>query len=398
MTRLSSRIRSVPPSPTFAIKAKAQALAARGRDIVDLSTGEPDFLPPAGVREAAVAAVMANENRYAPVAGIPALREAVAARYRELGLNVGADQVLVTHGGKQALYTLSQALLNPGDEAVVLTPAWVSYLPQIELAGGVPVCVPCAPEDGFQPDPDRVAAAMSEKTRFVLLNSPANPTGTVLDAGRLAAIDAAAAAVGAIVISDELYRAITFSEPATCHPTLADKSLDRTVIVDAVSKTWAMTGWRVGFMLGPRDLVTAAAKLQGHSTSGVCRINEAAALAAITGPQDFLEPVIEELRERRDLLVAGLKHIPGIHLDVVPNGAFYLFPRVDGLFGKTAPDGTTLRSGGDVAAALLAHGGVATVPGEGFGEPRCVRMSYATTKEAIEAALVGMSAAVAALS
>jgi aspartate aminotransferase len=159
-----------------------------------------------------------------------------------------------------------------------------------------------------------------------------------------------------------------------------------------------MTGWRVGFMLGPRDLVTAAAKLQGHSTSGVCRINEAAALAAITGPQDFLEPVIEELRERRDLLVAGLKHIPGIHLDVVPNGAFYLFPRVDGLFGKTAPDGTTLRSGGDVAAALLAHGGVATVPGEGFGEPRCVRMSYATTKEAIEAALVGMSAAVAALS
>lgn len=397
MTRLSSRIRSVPASPTFAIKVKAQALAAAGRDIVDLSTGEPDFLPPAGVREAAIAAVMADQNRYAPVAGLPALREAVAARYRELGLTVEADQVLVTHGGKQALYTLSQALLDPGDEAVLLTPAWVSYLPQIELAGGVPVCVPCDPKDGFQPDPDRVAAAISEKTRFVLLNSPANPTGAVLDAGRLTAIDAAAAAVGAVVISDELYRAITFGEPAICHPTLADPSLDRTVVVDAVSKTWAMTGWRVGFMLGPRDLVKAASKLQGHCTSGVCRINEAAALAALTGSQDFLEPVIQGLRERRDLLVSGLARIPGITLDVVPNGAFYLFPRVDELFGKTRPNGTVLRSGEDVAAALLELGGVATVPGEGFGESRCVRMSYAITREEIGSALQGMAAAVASL-
>ncbi|MCO4771581.1 MAG: pyridoxal phosphate-dependent aminotransferase [Deltaproteobacteria bacterium] len=397
MTRLSARVRNVAPSPTFAIKAKAQALARAGRSIIDLSAGEPDFLPPPLVGVAAVAAVQAGANRYAPVAGMMDLREAVADRYRGLGLDVQSDQVLVTHGGKQALYNLAQTLLDPGDEAVVLTPAWVSYIPQIELAGGRAVCVPCDPEAGFLPDPDRVAAALTERTRFVLLNSPANPTGAVIDEERLRAIDAAAAAVGAVVISDELYRAITFDEPAVCHPLLADPSLERTVIVDAVSKTWAMTGWRVGFMLGPRDLVKAATKIQSHSTSGVCRINEAGALAALTGPQDFLGPVIDALRVRRDTLVAGLAAIPGISLDVVPSGAFYLFPRVNDLFGRRGPDGKVLENAGDVAAALLELGGVAMVPGEGFGESRCVRMSYATKQEDIESAVTRLASAVSQL-
>jgi len=398
VTRLSHRIRTVPASPTFAIKAKAQSLAAAGHTIVDLSAGEPDFLPPIGASEAAIAAVRSGAHRYAPVAGMPALREAVAAMYRDQhGLRVSASQVLVTHGGKQALYNLCQTLLDPGDEAVVLTPAWVSYLPQIELAGGVPVCVPCDPAAGFQPDPERVAAAMTERTRFVLLNSPANPTGAVIDPERLAAIDAAAKRVGAVVISDELYRAITFESEAICHPTLDDPALERTVIVDAVSKTWAMTGWRVGFMLGPKDLIDAAAKLQGHCTSGVCRINEAAALAALTGPQDFLAPVVAGLRDRRDALVRGLAGIDGITLDVVPSGAFYLFPRVDELFGRRTPNGAVLTTGEDVAAALLELGGVATVPGEGFGEGRCVRMSYATSLSQINDAVTRLAEAVAQL-
>lgn len=387
MTRLSARVRGVAPSPTFAIKAKAAALAKAGRSIVDLSAGEPDFLPPRMVSLAATAAIEAGAHRYAPVAGVADLRQAVADRYNGLGLDVSADQVLVTHGGKQALYNLAQALLDPGDEAVVLTPAWVSYLPQIELAGGKAVCVPCDPAEGFLPDPDRVAAALTDRTRLILLNSPANPTGAVIDAARLRAIDAAAAKVGAVVISDELYRAITFEESAVCHGTLTDPTLSRTVIVDAVSKTWAMTGWRVGFLLGPKDLVGATAKIQGHSTSGVCRINEAGALAALAGPQDFLGPVIDGLRDRRDRLVRGLADIDGITLDVVPGGAFYLFPRVDELFGRKGPDGEVLTDAAGVAAALLELGGVATVPGEGFGEGRCVRMSYATTVEAIDDAV-----------
>ncbi len=397
MTRLASRIRTVPSSPTFVITAKAQALASAGRTVIDLSAGEPDFLPPDGVGGAAIAAVKAGSHTYAPVAGVTELREAVADRYRRLGLTIDVSQVLVTHGGKQALYALAQVLLDPGDEAVVLTPAWVSYLPQIQLAGGVPVCVPCDPADGFQPDPDRVAAAMTDRTRFIILNSPANPTGAVIDAGRLRAIDEAARARGVVVVSDELYRAITFDTEAVCHPTLADPSLERTVVVDAVSKTWAMTGWRVGFLLGPKDVVSAVSKHQGHCTSGVCRINEAGALAAITGSQDFLPGVLQGLRARRDALVAGLAGIPGITLDVVPDGAFYLFPRVDELFGMKTPDGTVLKSGSDVAAALLDLGGVATVPGEGFEEPRCVRMSYATSMQEIEAGVAALAAAVAQL-
>lgn len=399
MTRLSARARAVPASPTFAIKARAAALAASGRSIVDLSAGEPDFSPPAAALDAARAAIDAGANNYAPVAGVPSLREAVAARYREgFDLDVAPDRVVVTHGGKQGLYELCQALLDPGDEAIVLTPAWVSYLPQIGLAGARAVCVPGDPGDGFQPDPEAIAAAVTDRTRCIFLNSPANPTGTVIERARLEAIDAIAAERGLVVISDEIYRAITFDGvEAVCHGTLGDRSLARTVLVDAVSKTWAMTGWRVGFLLGPADLMGAVTRLQSHSTSGVCRINEAAALAAIEGSMDFLDPVRAGLAERRDTLVAGLAGIDGIDLPSVPQGAFYLFPRVDGLFGRRGPDGKELTTGEDVAAALLELGGVATVPGEGFGEPRCVRMSYATTPDDIASAVTRLGEAVAKL-
>ena len=398
MTRLSTRITEVPSSPTFAIKAKAAALRGQGRDILDLSAGEPDFLPPAHALEAAREAIAQGANRYAPVAGVPALREAVAERYRATqGVDIKASQVLVTHGGKQGLYNLAQCLLDPGDEAIVLTPGWVSYGPQIQLAGGRMVAVPGRPEDGFQPDPRAIAAAMTDRTRFIIVNSPSNPTGCVIEEDRLRAIDALAAQRGVVVISDELYRAITFGTEAVCHGTLADPTLSRTVIVDAVSKTWAMTGWRVGFLIGPTDLISACNRLQSHCTSGVCRVNEAAALEAISGPQDFLPPVLEALEARRDVMVAGLAAIDGIDLDVVPDGAFYVFPRVDGLFGRTGPDGTVLKDSEDVAAALLELAGVAMVPGAGFGEPRCVRMSYATSMDVVQSALERLADAVGKL-
>ena len=399
MTRLSNRITAVPNSPTFAIKAKAAALVAQGRDILDLSAGEPDFLPPPRALEAAREAIARGANRYAPVAGVPELREAVAERYRTRhGLDVTADQVLVTHGGKQGLYTLCQCLLDDGDEAIVLTPGWVSYGPQIQLAGGRMVPVPGRPEDGFQPDPERVASAITDRTRFIILNSPSNPTGAVISEERLRAIDAIAAARGIVVVSDELYRAITFGGvEALCHGSLVDRTLSRTVLVDAVSKTWAMTGWRVGFLIGPRDLIGACNRLQSHCTSGVCRVNQAAALEALIGPQDFLGPVLKDLEARRDRLVAGLGEIDGIALDVVPDGAFYAFPRVDELFGRRTPDGTALRDADDVAAALLDLAGVAVVPGAGFSEPRCVRMSYATSMETVTAAIARLGDAVGQL-
>ncbi len=396
MTRLSARIRNVPSSPTFAIKAKARALKASGHDIVDLSAGEPDFLPPDGALEAARAAITHGANNYAPVAGVLALREAVANLYRrDHGLDISTDQVLITHGGKQALFNLTQCLLDPGDEAIVLVPGWVSYAPQVELAGGVMVPVLTHPEEGFQPDPAAIERAITDRTRIILLNSPNNPTGCVIDEERLRAIDEIAERSGVLVISDELYRAITFgSARAVCHASLADRSLRRTVLVDAVSKTWAMTGWRVGFLLGPPDVVGACNRMQGHTTSGVCRVNEAAALQAITGPQDFLPPVLSELEARRDRMVQGLAAIDGIDLQVVPDGAFYVFPRVDRLFGRRGPGGEVLQSGDDVASALLELSGVAVVPGSAFGEPRCIRMSYATSMQNVQAAVERLAEAV----
>ncbi len=399
MTRLSERIRSLASSPTFAIQAKAKALEAAGRDILDLSAGEPDFLPPEGALEAARTAITSGANRYAPVAGVPALRQAVADLYnREHGLQITAGQVLVSHGGKQALSNLTQCLLGPGDEAIVLVPGWVSYAPQIQLAGATVVPVVTESDEGFQPDPDVIAAAITERTRLILLNSPNNPTGCVIDEARLRAIDEIAERAGVVVVSDELYRAITFGNaPAVCHGSLRDPTLSRTVIVDAISKTWAMTGWRVGFLLGPTDVIEACARLQGHTTSGVCRVNEAAALQAITGSQDFLAGVLLDLEARRDLMVQGLQRIDGVTLEVVPDGAFYVFPRVDALFGRRAPDGSVLHDAAGVAAALLDLTGVATVPGGAFGEPRCIRLSYATSTQTVIEAMARLAEAVARL-
>lgn len=396
MTRLSERIRALGRSPTFAVSAKATALRAAGRDILDLSTGEPDFHPPAGALQAGRAAIASGANHYAPVAGVQSLREAVADRYnRQHGLDISADQVLVTHGGKQALWNLTQCLIDPGDEVIVLIPSWVSYAPQVALAGGVVVPVVTDARTGFQPDPDAVAAAITSRTRFIVLNSPNNPTGCVIDEARLRAIDEIAERSGVLVVSDELYRAITFGDArAVCHGALRDPTLSRTVVVDAVSKTWAMTGWRVGFLLGPEDLVAASTRLQGHTTSGVCRVNSAAAQSAITGPQEFLEPVLEDLRDRRDRMVVGLAAIEGITLDVIPDGAFYVFPRVDALFGRRGPNGSVIRDGAGVSDALLDLVGVATVPGGAFGEPRCIRLSYATSTQNVNDAVARLAEAV----
>ncbi len=366
--KLSQRVQAIEPSATFAIKAAATALAKAGRDIIDLSAGEPDGDPPDGVVEAAVASLEARQHKYAPVSGLPALRAAIAAGYRaRYGLDYGPDNVLVTFGGKQALHTLALALWDPGDEVLLFSPYWVSYVPQLELAEAKVVVIPTDPEDGFQP-------------------------------ARLEALMALAKEHDLVVISDEIYGAITYDGAvATCVPTLSQDAFERTILVDAVSKTFAMTGWRVGWMVGPADLIEAAGTLQGHSTSGVCRVNQAAALAAVTADRSFFEPVRAALLARRDLAVAALADVPGIEVGPVPQGAFYLFPRVDGLFGRTSPGGRTLDSALSVADFLIREGGVAVVPGEAFGEPRCVRISYALSREQLQGGLQRIAEAVATL-
>jgi aspartate aminotransferase len=396
---LSERVEAIEPSATFAIKAAAAALRADGRDVVDLSAGEPDGRPPEGVVDAAVAALEAGQHQYAPVAGLPALRSAIAQTYRDQhGLDYGPQNVLVTFGGKQALASLALALYNPGDEVIVFAPYWVSYLPQLQLAGAVPVIIQTRPEDGFQPDPAAVAAAITPRTRGMILNSPSNPTGAVTDRERLVALLDLAKKADIAVISDEIYAAITYEgTEAVCVPTLSDDALSRTIIIDAVSKTYAMTGWRVGWMVGPEAVLKAAGKLQGHSTSGVCRINQAGALAAVTADRGFFPPVKAALLTRRDLAVSALNAIPGVDVGPVPLGAFYLFPRVDGLFGKTSPQGRKLDSALSVADFLIHEGGVAVVPGEAFGEARCVRISYAISREQLASGLSRLAEAVSTL-
>lgn len=399
--KLSDRANAIEPSATFAIKAQAAALAAAGKRVVDLSPGEPDGLPPKGVVEAIQEAAADHQHGYGPVAGVPALREAIAARYaRERGLTVSAANVMVTHGGKQALDELAKALWNPGDEVIVFAPYWVSYLPQLELVGARAVVVPTRPEDGFQPDPDAVAAAITPRTRGIIINSPSNPSGCVATRDRIEVLMELAARADLTVISDEIYDAITYDgAQATCIPTLSDDARARTIIVHAVSKSFAMTGWRVGWMVGPKDVIQACSGLMGHSTSGVSRLTQAGAIAAVNAPTEgYLPPMIAALQAKRDLLVAGLAGIDGIDVGPVPQGAFYLFPRVDGLFGRRTPGGQVLGSAMDVAGYLIGEGGVATVPGEAFGEGRCVRMSYAVKAEDIRQGIELLAAAVDRLS
>ncbi len=396
MTRLTSRIQAIQPSATFAIKARARELAAAGVDVVDLSTGEPDGDPPAEVAEAAIAAIRAGQNGYGPVCGTSELRHVIADSYQAKGLEVTSANVLVTFGGKQALNHLANALFGPGDEVILLSPYWVSYPAQVKLTGARPVLVPADSTAGFQPDPDAIEAAITSRTRAILVNSPSNPTGCVAERGRLEAIDRLAARRGIAVISDEIYDAMTYGEAeAICYPSLNDVALRRTMVVNAVSKTYAMTGWRVGWMLASTQVVDACAKLHGHSTSGVSLINQAAAVAALRSSSDYVEPVKAALVRRRDLMVAGLDAIEGVSVGPVPQGAFYVFPRVDGLFGRKTPRGRILKCGFDVADYLISEGGLGVVPGEAFGEPRCIRLSYALALPVVEE---GVARAAAALS
>jgi aspartate aminotransferase len=366
---LSARAQALQPSLTLAITAKARQLRAEGRDICSLSAGEPDFDTPAFIRAAATAALEAGHTRYGPVAGEPALRAAIAAKLTgENGVSTRAEQVLVTNGGKQALYNLFQVLLDPGDELLLPAPYWLSYPEMAHLAGAGVTLIPCDPGGGFRLDADRLEAAISPASRLLVLNSPGNPTGAVLsldDLERIAVVLRRHPRLA--VVCDEIYEHLL--SLGQRHHSLAAVAPDlahRVFIVNGFAKGWAMTGWRIGWLAGAAEVVAAASALQSQSTSNVCTFAQYGALAAIEGPRDCLATMAEQFCERRTLLSEGLAGIDGLRL-VPPQGAFYAFPDVS----AWGLDSMTLCN------RLLDEEGLAVVPGVAFGDDRCIRLSCA---------------------
>ncbi|WP_297056508.1 pyridoxal phosphate-dependent aminotransferase [Thermosulfurimonas sp.] len=386
--KLSSRIRQLKPSATLAVDAKAKALRAQGVDVLNLSAGEPDFDTPEHIREAAKQALDQGFTRYLPAAGLPELREAVCFRLeQDYGLKYRPEEVLITCGAKQALYNLAQTLLDPGDEVLIFSPYWVSYPPIVELAGGVPVIVTGRPEKNFEPEPEEILARVSERTRGVILNSPSNPTGCIYSREFLSAVAEIVRQKDLWVISDDIYDRLRFDgQPPENILSVAPDLRPRVLLVNGVSKAYAMTGWRIGWAVGPEEIIKAATKLQGQSTSNATAFAQKAAVAALTGPQDCVERMRRAFAERAEFLYQALKQIPGVH-PVRPQGTFYLFADFSGIYGRRTPSGREIRDSVSLAEYLLEEARVAAVPGVAFGEDRFLRLSFAQGLETLREAV-----------
>ncbi len=382
MPRISRRVGAIAESATLAIDAKAKALKAAGEDVIAFGAGEPDFPTPAHIVAAAAAACGEPRfHRYSPTAGLPELREAIAAKTaRDSGYQVRPSQVLVTNGAKHALYNAFAALLDPGDEVLVPAPYWVTYPEAIELAGGVPVAVPTDESTGFRAGVEQLEAATTARTKVLVFVSPSNPTGAVYPREEVEALGRWAAERGLWVITDEIYEHLVYGD-SRFHsmPVLVPELAGRTVVVNGVAKTYAMTGWRVGWLLGPTDLVTAASNLQSHATSNVCNVAQAAALAAVSGSLEAAESMRAAFDRRRRRIHELLSAIPGVRC-AEPQGAFYAFPSLAGVLGRELR-GRRPRGSMELAEVILEEARVAIVPGEAFGAPGYARLSYALGDE-----------------
>ncbi|MCS5716890.1 pyridoxal phosphate-dependent aminotransferase [Herbiconiux sp. CPCC 205763] len=382
--RISHRIASIAESATLKVDAKAKALQAVGRPVVSYAAGEPDFPTPEHIVEAAAVAVRDPKNhRYTPAAGLPELREAIAAKtLRDSGIEVSPAQVIVTNGGKQAVYEAFATLLDPGDEVLVPTPFWTTYPEAIALAGGVPVEVFAGSDQNYLVTVEQLEAARTERTKVLLFVSPSNPTGAVYSPEQTKAIGEWAEEHGLWVISDEIYQNLVYDGLTAVSIVDAVPALaDRTLLVNGVAKTYAMTGWRVGWMVGPLDAIKAASNLQSHMTSNVSNVSQRAAIAALTGPQDTVDVMRATYDRRRKLIVDGLNQIDGVHTPL-PEGAFYVYPDVTGLLGRTW-GGVTPQTSLELADLILEQVEVATVPGEAFGPSGFLRLSYALGDDAL---------------
>lgn len=393
MIRLSDSIQRIKPSATLALAARAAQLKAQGRDIISFTVGEPDFDSPQHVKAAAVEALEKGLTKYTPVIGIPALRGAIQGKLkRDQGLDYALEEIIVSNGGKQALAGVFYALLNPGDEVIIPAPYWTSYPDMVLLTGASPVVVPTTSENGYLISAAALKAAISPKTRMFILNSPSNPTGGAYSKQELAAlaqvIKESPNGKEIIIVSDEVYEYFTYDGfEHYSLAAIAPELRDQTVIVNALSKSYAMTGWRVGYAVGPKELIAAVVNHQSQTTSNVCSIAQYAASKAFDDNGAFPRKMIEAFNKRLDIVVAAINEIDGIELPVRPRGAFYAFLRVEKLFGKYTPAGKTISSGSDFGDYLLSDFDVVVVPGEAFGDAGALRISFACDEETLKKGL-----------
>jgi aspartate aminotransferase len=387
MAQLSDRLQRLAPSATLAMSQKSSEMKAQGIDVINMSVGEPDFNTPDHIKQAAKLAIDENYSRYSPVPGYPDLRQAIARKLeRENQLHYTPAEILVSNGAKQSVCNTVLALVNPGDEVIIPAPYWVSYPQMVLLAGGNPVIVEAGFEQNFKMTPAQLEAAITPKTRLLILCSPSNPTGSVYSKDELEGLAKVILAHDNLfVLADEIYEHINYIGK---HQSIAQfpGMKERSIIVNGVSKAYAMTGWRIGYIAAPEWIVKGCNKLQGQYTSGPCSVSQKAAEFAYTSSQECVEEMRQAFERRRDLIVKLAKDIPGLEVNV-PEGAFYLFPKCSSFFGKKTPDSQTIGNSTDFAMYLLEKGHVATVGGDAFGDPDCFRMSYATSDENIVEAM-----------
>ena len=388
MPLIADRLNRISPSQTIAISTKARALKAEGRDIISLSAGEPDFDTPIHIKQAAIAAINAGDTKYTDVAGTAALRQAIVAKFkRDSGIDYKPEEIIVSTGGKQVIFNAMLATVQAGDEVVIPTPCWVSYPDIVALAEGKPVFVPCSQNNGFKMRAEDLEAAITPKTKWVFLNSPSNPTGAAYSAADLRPIcDVLLKHPNVWVFTDDIYEKLVYDgfKPATIAE-VEPRLRDRTLTMNGCSKAYAMTGWRIGYAGAPLALIKAMDKLQSQSTSNTSSVSQAAAVAALNGPEDDIAKMVAVYKERRDLVVGMLNAAPGIVCSK-PEGAFYVFPSMQGCIGKTTAKGKKIETDEDFVIALLDEEGVAAVHGSAFIYPGYFRISYATSTEALREA------------
>ena len=386
MAELSNRLNRLAPSATLAMSQKSSEMKAQGVDVINLSVGEPDFNTPDHIKEAAKKAIEDNFSRYSPVPGYPELRKAIVAKLKnENGLDYSMSEILVSNGAKQSVCNTVMALVNDGEEVIIPAPYWVSYPQMVKLAGGTPVIVNAGFDQDFKMTPEQLEAAITPKTRMLILCSPSNPTGSVYSKEELKALaEVIKRHEGLYVLADEIYEHINY---VGHHESIAQfpGMKERSIIVNGVSKAYAMTGWRIGFIAAPEWIVKGCNKLQGQYTSGPCSVSQKAAEAAYTTSQECVETMRKAFERRRDLIVSLAKEIPGLEVNF-PQGAFYLFPKCSSFYGKSY-EGRKIETSTDLAMFLLEEGHVATVGGDAFGDPECFRMSYATSDDNIREAM-----------
>lgn len=385
MYKITQRVKRVKPSPTIAIDTKAKQMMAQGIDVVNFGAGEPDFDTPEPIKEAAIKALKAGKTKYTPVGGILELKDAIIAKLqRDNQLTYTRDEIIVSCGGKHSLYNAAQVLFEAGDEVIIPSPYWVSYPDQVLLNDATPVIVPTSEEDGFCLKSEILEKAITPKTRAFLLNSPSNPTGGAYSKEKLAALAKVLEAHDLLCISDEIYEKITYDSFAqTSIASLSPKMKGLTLVVNGASKVYSMTGWRMGYAAGPKEIIQAMTKVQGQVTTNINAMTQWACVEALNGSQDFLKTWVAEFKKRRDFIVKKFNSIPGVRC-FTPQGAFYVFPNIKATLGKKTGDGKTIQNSEELANYLLDKGQVAVVAGSGFGAEGYIRLSYATSMANIE--------------